>query len=167
MNSASPPSISRSFWSHFQPNDDINESGGDPAASPTPLNGNLDHGNPLSPNKHRRLAASASSSHLQPCAHDAVPAFPPCDNDDYHKSNSRDAPPNINHNPTKNSNVHPLSNVNVDASPLSIPPPALYSNYNYVTGKEAFPIDIPSKANAIICSIILATSSMQGIFGGT
>ena len=53
-----------------------------------------------------------------------------------------------------------LRPINVNATPSPIPSPTLYSNYNYGTCKETFPIDVPAKANSTICSIILATSSI-------
>ena len=36
----------------------------------------------------------------------------------------------------------------------------LYSTYNYGTGKETFPINVPGKAKAIICPAIYSTLSI-------
>ena len=126
------------------------------------MDGNLAHGDPLSPNKCRRLFASASLPHPQPCDDDTVPAFPPYDDDDYNESDSGAVPPNININisPPANVNVNPLPNINVNATPSPITSLTLFSNYNYDTGEETFPINVPAEENSIICSIILATSSI-------
>ena len=91
-----------------------------------------------------------------------VPAFPPCDEDDYDILNDVNAPSITNDSPSN----APITDDSPSNAPMATAASStinspLFSTYDYIAKLDVFPFSLPDEAKQIIMSTIVAISSIR------